>query len=571
MGKVKVATRKGKVIKITVILLVVAALAVAGVYFVKKFFFSSDTGDTITPYSVEKGDISVTISGTGTVEPIEQYEISSVVKGDVIADYITVGDQVNAGDLLYQVDSSEAQNSIEKSRIALQKQQLSYSETVSNIENLTVTASINGTITNMYVQNGDNISNNGKVCDIVNSVTMSLKIPFLADDAKNMAAGQAATVVLEATNEALSGKVKRITSGTYATANGAVVSDVEIIFHNPGAVKPGDTATATVGGMACNQAAEINYGDQITVLAKTSGEVSGLTLSVGDTVTAGTTLCRLTNASSSINAQSSELSIRDAQLALQNQIDQLEDYNIKSPIAGTVIEKTYKAGDTLDGNKSSLAVVADMSQLTFTMNIDELDIKSISEGQEVIVTADALPDQTFTGIIDNISIIGASGNGVTTYPVKVIVSEYEGLLPGMNVNAEIISEQVTDVLKIPVAALSRGNLVLVTQEYADSIGAVKAEGRQGGGFGKRDGASSENKTAPDGGAGTPPDSADGAAQNSDAPTPPSGMPGSGDEYSGAGAPTERRPPFIRYCSRPRGEFRLLSGCPCSRFGYYPNR
>jgi len=471
----KTVKKKGKRIKLIIIIAVIALLAFASIVFMKKIFSTTDEELIITPHAVEKGDITTIISGTGTVEPIEQYDISSIARGDVIADYITLGQQVNEGDLLYEVDSAEAQNDIEKARISLQKQQLSYEETINSIENLTVTAPINGTIINMYVKNGDSISNNSKICDIVNSITMSITLPFLADDADNISKGQTAYITLDTTDETLTGTVKRITTGSYTTSTGAIVSDVEIVFHNPGAVKPGDTATALVGNFACNQPAEIKYGDQITVVAKTSGEVSNLEYGVGDTIEKDTLLLKLINTSSSTNARSSALSIRDAELALQNQIEALEDYMITSPISGTIIEKTAKFGDTLDGNKSAMAIVADMSKLTFTMSIDELDIKNISKGQEVIVTADALPDQTFTGYIDNISIIGTSSSGVTTYPVDVIIEEYEGLLPGMNVNADIISEQATDILKIPVEAVSRGNLVLVTEEYAERIGAVKSE------------------------------------------------------------------------------------------------
>ena len=64
---------------------------------------------------------------------------------------------------------------------------------------------------------------------------------------------------------------------------------------------------------------------------------------------------------------------------------------------------------------------------------------------------------------------------MTTYPVEVVIEEYEGLLPGMNVTAEIITEEATDVVRIPVAALSRGDVVLVTQEYAQKIGAQQAQ------------------------------------------------------------------------------------------------
>ncbi len=467
--------RKKKKIKLIVFILLVLAAIIASVLFMKRIFSSEDTKLIITPYSVERGDITTVISSTGTIEPIEQYDISSIARGDVVADYITVGQQVNEGDLLYEVDSTEAQNDIEKARISLQKQQLSYQQTVESIENLTVTAPINGTITNMYVSNGDNVQTNGKICDIVNSVTMSITLPFLIEDAQSLYSGQTAYITLDTTDETIEGSVKRIATGSYSTSTGAIVADVEIIFHNPGAVKDGDVATVVAGGFACNQAGTIKYGDQITVVAKTSGEVSNLTLGAGDAVDANEVILKLINTSSNTNARSSELSIRDAELALDNKIEALDEYMITSPITGTVIDKTAKLGDALDGNKSAMAIVADMSKVTFTMSIDELDIKNISVGQEVIVTADALPDQSFTGYVSNVSIIGTTGSGVTTYPVDVIIEEYEGLLPGMNVNADIISEQATDVLKIPVNAVSRGNLVLVTEEYAKNIGAVKME------------------------------------------------------------------------------------------------
>ena len=93
----------------------------------------------------------------------------------------------------------------------------------------------------------------------------------------------------------------------------------------------------------------------------------------------------------------------------------------------------------------------------------------------MVVTADAVEGKRFDGVITSIGIIGTSSSGVTTYPVEVVIEEYEGLLPGMNVTAEIITEEVTDTVRIPVAALSRGDLVLVTQEYAQQIGAQQAQ------------------------------------------------------------------------------------------------
>ena len=76
-------------------------------------------------------------------------------------------------------------------------------------------------------------------------------------------------------------------------------------------------------------------------------------------------------------------------------------------------------------------------------------------------TADALEDRVFSGYVETVSVIGTSSNGVTTYPVTVVINEPEGLIPGMNVSADIIVEKKENVVRIPASALMRGNQVAV--------------------------------------------------------------------------------------------------------------
>jgi HlyD family secretion protein len=70
-------------------------------------------------------------------------------------------------------------------------------------------------------------------------------------------------------------------------------------------------------------------------------------------------------------------------------------------------------------------------------------------------------------VVDNVSINGTSQNGVTTYPVTVVINDYGDLLPGMNIDAEIVVEKVSNVLAVPVSALNRGNIVYVKGDKQD--------------------------------------------------------------------------------------------------------
>jgi HlyD family secretion protein len=108
-----------------------------------------------------------------------------------------------------------------------------------------------------------------------------------------------------------------------------------------------------------------------------------------------------------------------------------------------------------------MAVIADMSEMSFTINVDELDIAKVKAGQAASITVDALSDQVFSGVVDNVGLLGTSSNGVTTYPVKIKPDQTEGLWPGMNATATIVVDSARDVLMIPVTAVSRGNLAIV--------------------------------------------------------------------------------------------------------------
>lgn len=439
---------------------------------------SSQVSAEYEAHTVSRGDITVSVTGSGTVEPIEQYEIQSIVTGDIIEDYVTVGTDVQKDQVLYVIDSESAENSIERAETSYEQQLISYNQKVKDHNktqsNRTVYAPVTGVITQMYVENGDEVNPGTKLCEISNSEYLTVRVPFLSGNAKNIYINQSATVCFDDRNEAHTGYVSHVTTGTYATEAGAVVSDIEITFKNPGAILPGEVVTATVGSYACNDYGTVEEASVKTVTAEVSGDIENLTYSKGDRITGGNLLLKITDDSSSSDLRSSELSLKNSRLSLDDQIERLEDYTIKSPIAGTVISKTMKEGDTLDGNKSSLAIVADMSKLTFDISVDELYIRNIEVGQKVTVTADALPDKTFEGVVDTISIIGTPTSGVTVYPVTVVISEYEGLLPGMNVDAEIVISNASDVLTVPVNAVSRGNLVLV-KEDSDISGIVLNE------------------------------------------------------------------------------------------------
>ncbi|MEI3330135.1 MAG: HlyD family efflux transporter periplasmic adaptor subunit [Oscillospiraceae bacterium] len=175
----------------------------------------------------------------------------------------------------------------------------------------------------------------------------------------------------------------------------------------------------------------VKVGTGSTITASALGKVSGLTLMPGDSVSSGQRICTITGDSVDNQLQNAKASLESAQ-------DRLDDYMVTSPITGTVVEKTVKAGDNVgtgSNSNNTLCIIDQSTYLEMTLNIDELDIDNVEVGQTVNVTSDA-KGQTFTGVVTKVSVVGTTSGGTTTYPVTVRIDDTDGLRPGMNVDAE---------------------------------------------------------------------------------------------------------------------------------------
>lgn len=476
-GRQPMSKKTKKKIKIIIAAVLVVAVALTAVLVTMKNK-GAKAGSEINTATAVIGNVKSAISASGTIEPINMYEVTALVKGDVISAGFEKGDIVNKDDVLYQIDTTEMQNTLEKAKLSMEKTRDSYNDTLENVAKLNVKAPIDGVISQMYVKKGDNVSNGTKICDIINKSKMVLTIPFNAVDAPSLYVGQQADVTLENSFYTTYGTISRVSTGALTNENNVSVSYVDIEVVNPGGINKGDTATAVAGGIACNTAGTFDYYATKTVTAEVAGEITKINDGMGNQVNEGGIIAVIESDSVKDSLKDSNRSLREAEISLQNTYEQLDDYTIKAPIQGTIIEKNVKAGDKIDNTSSSktLCVIADLSTIIFTINVDELDIDKIELNQRVDITADALPNKRFDGFVNNISINGSTSNGVTTYPVEIVVNTPEGLLPGMNVNAEIVIAEKSNVITVPVSAVMRGNTVYVKDDKGAS---KKEEGEKG--------------------------------------------------------------------------------------------
>ena len=459
---------------LVVLVLLIALFAPKG----KKKAVSAET--QYTTVSPENRDITNVYSASGTLSAANAYTVKPLVKGEVLTADFEVGDTVEKGDVLYTIDSSDVISGVEKAALNLNQAQRSYDDAV---DAQYIRTDIGGTVASFKVRVGDVVTAGQEVAAIRDDTTLLLSLEFPAADAANFTVGQSAEVLLDSTFEAIGGTVQSVSGADTLSSGNLLVRTVTIAVKNTGNLTAAQAATATINGVSALSSARFSYQREQTVTAQQNGIVSALCVKEGAQVSADTALIQLSGDNLTKQMQNASDSLRSAELSVEDTQKQVDDYTITAPISGTIISKDVKVGDTVGTSASAvetMCVIYDMSYLEMTLNVDELEILSIKEGQEATITADAIPNQTFRGVVTSVSKSGTTTGGTTTYPVTIRIDEMGDLLPGMNATAEIVTESAEDTLSVPNEAIVRGSYVLVTK---DSPSAANAD---------------DNMTAPEG-------------------------------------------------------------------------
>lgn len=450
--------KKKRWLKILIVLVVVAAVVVGCVSNMTKNV-NNQLSSSYLVATAARQDLTVSVSGTATLQPADSYNVTTLLSGDIVSAPFEEGDLVAKDTLLYTMDSSDAQDSMDRAQISVQQAQLAYQQAQ---EALHPTATISGTVSEIYVHNGESVNAGAQLAKIVANTELSIDFLFPFAAPSDFYVGQSATVFVDGYAGSQMGTVTYVSNSSTITSNGKQAVSVRVRLNNPGAVSDAVTASAVIGNYSSYGQSPVSMPASTIVYAAGSGTVNDFTKLAGSTVTKGEVLCTVESETIRDQIENARLSLQSAQLSASTAADSVDDYNIKSPISGTVIEKNFKAGDKVDGASSgTLAVIYDLSYLELEMAVDELDIGKVEVGQEVRITADALEGQTFSGVVDKVSINGTTTNGFTNYPVTIIIEDYGDLKPGMNVSAEIIGEEIPNALCIPVDAVDRGNTVTV--------------------------------------------------------------------------------------------------------------
>ncbi|MBI1882189.1 MAG: efflux RND transporter periplasmic adaptor subunit [Chloroflexi bacterium] len=186
-------------------------------------------------------------------------------------------------------------------------------------------------------------------------------------------------------------------------------------------------------------------------------------------------LAELLQAPSAAEIAAQQASVDKAQLSLEEAQRNLDEAVLTAPTGGVVLQVNIEPGErVLDDASDAALIIADTSTYLLKMEVDELDIGQIRQGQKNTVTLDSFAGQTFEGTVTDISPSPTSSDSdsIVTYKVTITLDtqgQSMGFLPGMTANANIQTEQLNDVLVAPTQAIQTEQVDGQTVTYVEKL------------------------------------------------------------------------------------------------------
>lgn len=151
-----------------------------------------------------------------------------------------------------------------------------------------------------------------------------------------------------------------------------------------------------------------------------------------------------------------EAQVQQSQAALVQAEEDLRNATIISPIDGRVLSRDREVGDavssilTMGSGATMIMTLGDLREVYVKGKVDESDIGKVYLGQPARIKVESYKEEVFGGNVTKISPMGTERDNVTTFEVRVSISnKSRKLMAAMTANAEIILEERKGILAVP--------------------------------------------------------------------------------------------------------------------------
>ena len=471
---------KKKMIK-RLIALGVALAVVAGAGFGMWYLVFRDDSTLGAPQyaTAEIGTIQSTVEGYGTAVPKESASITLNAAGTVQEVYVTVGQQVFAGDPLYTIDSQEARDKLQDAQENLDNLMRDMADLQEDAANLTVRAPFAGKLQEVQdFELDQEVSKGAPVATLVNDRKLKLSLYFSYAYEDEIHVGQSVDVSIPAVMRSFKGTVEKINKVSYISPEGAVHFEVVAVFDNPGTLTAGMDASVSIpaadGTMIYPyENGKTEFYETRSITAKAGGPVTGLgNLLNHANVSEGEALLYLGSSTIDADIRAKQDQIDTAQEELADAQEGVSNFNAVSPIDGVVFSCALQPGQEVKQG-DTVITISNTTTMLVDITVDNRNIGFIQAGMTMELT-DQATGTPCIGTVTTVAMQGEVGTGMTTYPVQLEVDNSMGTLTsGSWLNYKLVTSESADCILVPNQCVKRvtdvnGDIYTVVFVRADS-------------------------------------------------------------------------------------------------------
>ena len=425
-------SRKKKLLLILV--LVLMAAAAFGIY---HLFFKQEEKVAITGKTTF-GTLNEAIEGSGTTTPADS--VSYEINGTVLEWYVEAGDEVQAGDLLYVLDSSEAEDDILENEVELEELYEQLADLQESIAGQVVTAPFSGRVESIQAKEGKNVQNGAALANLVDDTYMKATLYFSYAYQNDISVGSSVTASFPDQMLTLTGTVTDVRYVDYTTTEGMKCFAVTIRVENPGSLTEGTTVTCWLDKgdgtyIYAVDDGKLEYNQSESITAGASGELTSIAVVDYQRVSAGQTLFV-------IDASGYETQLETVQKQIKNYEEKIADlqeaiateYTRYADISGQVVTAAYSS-NRMTGTDMGTVVIYNQDSMQISINVDELDADLLEEGMEVTVYRTTSSNTVFyPATLTYLSLEAtSSSSGVSTFAAKITIDSQGKLSSGVTV------------------------------------------------------------------------------------------------------------------------------------------
>lgn len=157
---------------------------------------------------------------------------------------------------------------------------------------------------------------------------------------------------------------------------------------------------------------------------------------------------------------------KTAQAAVDRSKAELSYLQLLAPESGTIIKRDGEIGEMIPLNQPVFWMTGG-NKMRIETEVDEEDISLVKAGQDVVISADAFPNQIFNGKVQSIT---PKGDPVArSYRVRVSLDETTPLMIGMTAETNIITKRKDSAMMIPAGAVSQNKVMVIKDGRAQSV------------------------------------------------------------------------------------------------------